>query len=138
MPRRQRHDKPRKRDLDPHCTVKIGTCTHYTLHTTNRLASASKRAASQRSRAAAGGPLRKGRYGRAAVGGPLLHGRCFMAAAGGDGWADNSEEEVVPLRRKQKLVFLNTNKTGNKAKEGAATATGGPLLHGRFGRGASG
>ena len=87
---------------------------------------------------AAEGTLRKGRYGRAAVGGPMLHGRCFMAAAGGDGWADNSEEEVVPLRRKQKLVFLNTNKTGNKAKGGAATATGGPLLHGRFGRAASG
>ena len=87
---------------------------------------------------AAEGTLRKGRCGRAATGGPLWEGRCFMAAAGGDGLADNSEEEVVPLRRKQKLVFLNTNKTGNKAKGGAATATGGPLLHGRFGRAASG
>ena len=51
--------------------------------------------------------LREGRCGRAPAGGPLLHGRC------GRGWADDSEEEDAQKRRKQKLVFFNTNKTGN-------------------------
>ena len=61
---------------------------------------------------AAEGTLRKGRYGRAAVGGPLLHGRC------GRRWADDSEEEEAPIRRQQKLVLFNTNKTEIKQQEG--------------------
>ena len=80
-------------------------------------------------------------FGRAAVawgaaaGGPLLHGRC------GRGWADDSEEEGAQNRRKQKLVFFNTNKIGNQATGGAAAAIGKrerPMREGRCYRAAVG
>ena len=69
-----------------------------------------------------------GRYYMAATGGPLRESRCCMAAVAygrcGRGWADESEEEDAQSRRKQKLVFFNTIKTGNNASGGAVAATG--------------
>ena len=68
-----------------------------------------------------------GRYYMAAAGGPLLESRCcwpLLHPRCGRGGADESEEEDAQNRRKQKLVFFNTIKTGNKASGGAPAATG--------------